>query len=162
MKNADEDLTSKNAEAVMKAIRRIAHAIDIRSKRIGRKTGLTIPQIVVLQAVSDQGALTTAAISKQADLSPATTVTILDKLEAKGLIERKRSVSDRRKVQAVLTRAGSQTLAGAPSLFADGFAAEFSAFTEPEQFSIVTSFRRVADLLDPEETAKPENGFLKR
>ncbi|QQM31639.1 MarR family transcriptional regulator [Martelella lutilitoris] len=158
----DEDLTSKNAEAVMKAIRRIAHAIDIRSKRIGRKTGLTIPQIVVLQAVADQGALTTAAISRQADLSPATTVTILDKLEAKGLIERKRSSSDRRKVQAVLTAAGSTTLAGTPSLFADGFAAEFSAFDRNEQFSIVTSFRRVADLLDAEETARPESGFSKR
>ena len=104
------DTAINNADAVMKAIRRIAHAIDIRSKRIGRETGLTIPQIVVLKAVSDQGALTTAAISKQADLSPATTVTILDKLEAKGLITRIRSTSDRRTVQAALTETGARTL----------------------------------------------------
>lgn len=145
----NDALNPDNARAVMKSIRRIAHAIDARSKRIGRETGLTIPQIVVLQAVADQGALTTAAISKQADLSPATTVTILDKLEAKGLIERSRSLEDRRKVRAMLTEAGLQTLSSAPSLFADGFAADFSAFSAIEQEAIVTSFIRVADLLDP-------------
>ena len=144
-------MTSNNADTVMKSIRRIAHAIDIRSKRIGRQTGLTIPQIVVLQAVSDQGALTTAAISRQANLSPATTVTILDKLEAKGLIERNRSSEDRRKVQAVLTQAGSATLSSAPSLFAEGFASEFAAFSTSEQKAIVMSFLRVADLLDPQD-----------
>lgn len=151
------DITVNNADAVMKAIRRIAHAIDIRSKRIGRETGLTIPQIVVLKAVSDQGALTTAAISKQADLSPATTVTILDKLEAKGLITRIRSTSDRRTVQAKLTEAGAQTLKAAPSLFADGFAADFATFTGKEQADIVTAFTMVADLLDREDAKNPES-----
>lgn len=151
------DITVNNADAVMKAIRRIAHAIDIRSKRIGRETGLTIPQIVVLKAVSDQGALTTAAISKQADLSPATTVTILDKLEAKGLITRIRSTNDRRTVQAKLTEAGAQTLKAAPSLFADGFAADFATFTGKEQADIVTAFTMVADLLDREDAKNPES-----
>lgn len=150
--NRDNSVAPGNAQSVMKSIRRIAHAIDTRSKRIGRETGLTIPQIVVLQAVHDQGALTTAAISKQADLSPATTVSILDKLEAKGLIERKRSSTDRRKVQAVLTDTGTETLEHAPDLFARGFAEEFSAFTDGEQKAIVTAFIKVADLLDPQET----------
>ena len=151
------DTAINNADAVMKAIRRIAHAIDIRSKRIGRETGLTIPQIVVLKAVSDQGALTTAAISKQADLSPATTVTILDKLEAKGLITRIRSTSDRRTVQAKLTEAGAHTLEAAPSLFADGFAADFATFTGKEQADIVTAFKMVADLLDRKDAKNPED-----
>lgn len=157
MMDNEPDITVKNADAVMKAIRRIAHAIDIRSKRIGRETGLTIPQIVVLKAVSDQGALTTAAISKQADLSPATTVTILDKLEAKGLITRIRSTSDRRTVQAKLTETGAHTLEAAPSLFADGFAADFAAFTEKEQTDIVEAFKMVADLLDREDAKNPES-----
>jgi len=151
------DTAINNADAVMKAIRRIAHAIDIRSKRIGRETGLTIPQIVVLKAVSDQGALTTAAISKQADLSPATTVTILDKLEAKGLITRIRSTSDRRTVQAALTETGAHTLEGAPSLFADGFASDFATFTGEEQRDIVTAFKMVADLLDRDDAGSPES-----
>ena len=150
MMEIETDMAIKNADAVMKAIRRIAHATDIRSKRIGRETGLTIPQIVVLRAVNDQGALTTAAISRQADLSPATTVTILDKLEAKGLIRRTRSKSDRRTVQAMLTEAGAQTLSAAPSLFAEGFAGEFAAFTEDQQRDIVAAFKMVADMLDPE------------
>lgn len=150
--NPEEDntVTPENAQAVIKAVRRIVHAMDMRSKRIGRETGLTIPQIVVLQAVHDQGALTTAAISRQADLSPATTVTILDKLEFKGLIERTRSSEDRRKVKAVLTEMGKETLANAPSLFSSAFAADFASFTIAEQQAIVASFGKVADLLDPQ------------
>ncbi|WP_323054798.1 MarR family winged helix-turn-helix transcriptional regulator [Roseibium salinum] len=81
---------------VVKAIRKIVRAIDLRSREVSRLTGLTIPQIVVLQGIRDLGQVTTKALSDNADLSSATVVTILDKLEEKGLIERYRSVSDRR------------------------------------------------------------------
>ena len=57
----------------MKSIRRIVRAIDMRSKYVARETGLTIPQLVILQAVNELGMVTTAALSKHADLSPATT-----------------------------------------------------------------------------------------
>lgn len=157
MRDSETDMTAENADAVMKAIRRIAHATDIRSKRIGRETGLTIPQIVVLRAVNDQGALTTAAISRQADLSPATTVTILDKLEVKGLITRTRSKNDRRTVQAVLTDAGAQTLSAAPSLFTEGFASDFAAFSEDQQRDIVAAFKMVADMLDPKQLEQSDS-----
>ncbi|MDN3719711.1 MarR family transcriptional regulator [Roseibium salinum] len=91
---------------VVKAIRKIVRAIDLRSREVSRLTGLTIPQIVVLQGIRDLGQVTTKALSDNADLSSATVVTILDKLEEKGLIERYRSVSDRRIVHARLTEKG--------------------------------------------------------
>ena len=154
MMDIETDMAAVNADAVMKAIRRIAHAIDTRSKQIGRESGLTIPQIVVLKAVSVQGALTTAAISRQADLSAATTVTILDKLEAKGLIRRNRSTSDRRTVQAELTETGRAALLSSPSFFADGFASDFASFSKTEQQDIVAAFTMVADLLDRHDVEK--------
>ncbi len=77
-----------DAAKVMKSIRRIVRAIDMRSKKVARDTGLTIPQIVILHAVKERGMVTTAALSKHADLSAATTVTILDKLESRGLVTR--------------------------------------------------------------------------
>ena len=141
-------LEHDNAAMVMKAIRRIVRAIDMRSKRIGRETGLTIPQIVILQAVRELGEVTTAALSKHADLSAATTVTILDKLEGRGLVTRRRSAADRRIVHTALTEEGARILAGAPPFFGEGFSKRFASLSGAEQDNLLDAFRTVADLLD--------------
>lgn len=138
------------AARVMKSIRRIVRAIDMRSKRVARETGLTIPQIVILQAVRDLGEVTTAALSKHADLSPATTVTILDKLEGRGLVTRRRSSADRRIVHTTLTETGVKTLSDAPPLFSAHFSAGFADLSATDQKKVVEAFATVAGLLDPD------------
>ncbi|WP_430512128.1 MarR family winged helix-turn-helix transcriptional regulator [Pannonibacter phragmitetus] len=106
----------QNTEAtrIFKALRRIVRAIDLRSREVARTAGLTIPQIVVLQAIRDLGDVTTKALSVQADLSAATVVTILDRLEERGLVARERSATDRRIVHARLTEEGRILLEGPP------------------------------------------------
>lgn len=133
----------------MKSIRRIVRAIDMRSKKIARETGLTIPQIVILDAVRELGEVTTGALSRHADLSAATTVTILDKLEGRGLVTRRRSETDRRIVHTALTDEGAAILANAPSLFDQDFGARFAAMPDGDQRNVLAAFRTVADLLDP-------------
>lgn len=142
---------AQDAANVMKSIRRIVRSIDMRSKKIARETGLTIPQIVVLQAVKDLGLVTTAAVSKRADLSPATVVTILDNLEGRGLVTRQRSATDRRIVHTELTETGRRTLKSAPPLFDAAFASGLAQLPETERSQIIQSFRIIADLLDPDE-----------
>lgn len=137
-----------SAAKVMKSIRRIVRANDMRSKKVARETGLTIPQIVILQAVAALGEVTTAALSRRADLSPATTVTILDKLERRGLVTRRRSITDRRIVHTALTREGSHVLTEAPPLFNKEFRKGFAKLSAAEQGKIVEAFGAVADLLD--------------
>ncbi|WP_346432256.1 MarR family transcriptional regulator [Breoghania sp. L-A4] len=100
-------MTSKDdAAKLFKAIRRIVRAIDLRSREVARAVGLTIPQIVVLQAARDLGKVTTKALSQHADLSAPTVVIILDKLEERGLVVRHRSPIDRRIVHTRLTPEG--------------------------------------------------------
>ncbi len=142
---------STDAAKVMKSIRRIVRAIDMRSKKVARETGLTIPQIVVLHAVKERGMVTTAALSKHADLSAATTVTILDKLESRGLVTRQRSVEDRRIVHTSLTEKGVQILLDAPPVFDWGFSNGFADLSQADQRKIIEAFATVADLLDPSE-----------
>jgi len=140
---------AKDAAKVIKSIRRILRAIDVRSKKVARETGLTIPQIVVLQAVEELGQVTTAALSKQADLSPATVVTILDNLESRGLVTRARSLADRRIVHTQLTKTGARMLHSAPPLFDWAFGESFAGLPEAERIKIVEAFATVANLLDP-------------
>ena len=146
------------AAKVMKAIRRIVRATDMRSKKVARETGLTIPQIVVLKAVRDLGEVTTAALSKHADLSPATTVTILDKLESRELVTRRRSSTDRRIVHTALTEKGARTVSTAPPLFSEAFSEGFARLSPADQRKVIEAFGTVADLLDPSGTAE-EAGY---
>ncbi len=142
---------STDAVKVMKSIRRIVRAIDMRSKKVARETGLTIPQIVILHAVKELGMVTTAALSKHADLSPATTVLILDKLESRGLVTRQRSAADRRIVHTTLTDKGMQILFDAPPVFDWAFSRRFADLSDADQVKIIEAFATVADLLDPSE-----------
>ena len=139
----------QDAARLMKSIRRIVRAIDTRSKQIVRETGLTIPQIVVLSAVRDLGEVTTLAISRYADLSAATTVMILEKLEQRGLVTRTRSRIDRRVVHTALTPIGARMLAAAPPLLHDRFTTALRALTRDRRTAIVAAFDEVAELLDP-------------
>ncbi|EFO29827.1 transcriptional regulator, TrmB [Roseibium sp. TrichSKD4] len=133
---------------VFKAIRRIVRAIDLRSREVSRKTGLTIPQIVVLQSIRDLGEVTTKALSENADLSSATVVTILDKVEEKGLIERYRSKSDRRIVHAKLTKAGLEMVSNLPGLLHEEFENKFDQCTRSEQETLLRSIEQIAEMLN--------------
>jgi DNA-binding MarR family transcriptional regulator len=142
---------SPNAElrALFKSMRRIARAIEIHSRRLDRELDLTLPQHVVLACVRDLGEVTGRAISHEADVSPATVVGILDKLEAKGLIERYRSTKDRRIVHTRITGKGEDVLARAPAPLGARFEGEFLALDAEIRGRVLASFQRIADLAAP-------------
>src|SRR5690606_19595994 len=102
--------------SLVRSVRRIAQAIDVRSGEIARLAGLTLPQLLVLQSIRALGEVSTSAISRDVSMSSPTVVAVLDRLEAKGLIVRYRSATDRRVVHARLTEAGVAALKDAPGL----------------------------------------------
>lgn len=127
--------------SLVRSMRRIAQAIDVRSREIARLSGLTLPQLIVLQSVQSLGEVTTQAISRDAAMSAPTVVGVLDKLEAKGLVVRYRSTRDRRVVHARLTEAGQAALDGSPDLLGDSFINAFGRLP-------VESRRDLAEALD--------------
>ena len=132
---------------IFKSVRRIVRAIDLRSREVSRISGLTIPQIVVLQGIDALGEVTMRSLADYADLSSATVVTILDKLENKTLVERYRSASDRRIVHARLTENGVRALASLPSLLREEFEAKFSSLDPESRRLLVDSVAKVAEMM---------------
>ncbi|MGF1501808.1 MAG: MarR family winged helix-turn-helix transcriptional regulator [Paracoccaceae bacterium] len=149
---------SEQAETrrVLRTVRRIARAFDIQSRRIDRELGLTLPQYVVLTCVDDLGEVTSRAISAEAELSAPTVVGILDKLEAKGLIERYRSTRDRRIVHARLTAKGREILASAPEPLGARFAERYGKLDPMQRRAILDAVGALADVLAPEATGRPD------
>ena len=145
------DFRAAETRILLKAVRRLARALDMQSHRIDRAAGLTLPQYVVLRSAAVLGGPTVSELADEADLTAPTVVGVLDKLEAKGLIERRRSTQDRRAVHVALTKAGSDALAAAPDPLGEAFRARFDRLAEPERRALVAALARLADLAEPVE-----------
>lgn len=146
-KTKQSTLPPDRCNHVLVALRRIIHATDLHSKHISGRSGLTLPQIVVLQSIRDLGEVTTGEISKRVSLSQATVTSILDRLESRGLVERYRSVIDRRIVHTRLTKDGKAVLRKAPPLLQERFVSAFASLPAKKQKTIISVLDEVAEMM---------------
>lgn len=138
-------------EELLVAIRQIIRAIDLRSKKLSKAVGITGPQLLVLQEVSAAPGLTSKQVSDCINLSQATVTSILDRLEAKSLLVRRRDSDDRRKVSLYLTDTGVETLKDAPKAMEDTFIEKFENIEPWEQTLLLSSVQRVAAMMNAGE-----------
>jgi DNA-binding MarR family transcriptional regulator len=138
-------------EELLVAIRRVIRAIDLRSKKLSKDVGITGPQLLVLQELRATPGTTAKRVADLVNLSQATVTSILDRLEAKNLIRRVRSETDRRQVALHLTDDGVATLASAPRSMEDSFIERFNKLEEWEQSLLLSSVQRVASMMDANE-----------
>lgn len=136
---------------VLTLLRRIIHAIDVQSRRLSKETGLSAPQLIILQAIQSQGEVTTKQIASHVSLSQATVTTILDRLEKHGLVERYRSTTDRRIVHSQLTEAGAEMLESAPPLLQETFIEAFAALSAKKRADIISSLASVARMMGADD-----------
>ncbi|MDO6461513.1 MarR family transcriptional regulator [Granulosicoccaceae sp. 1_MG-2023] len=135
-------------EEVLIALRRVIRATDLHSKYLAKTTGLTAPQILLMQTLRDRGEITIGELAGDISLSQATVTTILDRLEKRGYVYRARSQADKRKVHAHLTDQGFEALKSAPMPLQDQFTRQFADLQEWEQSMILSSLQRVAQMMD--------------
>nr|WP_221773408.1 MarR family winged helix-turn-helix transcriptional regulator [Ruficoccus amylovorans] len=133
---------------ILKSLRRIIRSVDVYSRRLAHEHGVTVPQLVCLLKLDELGALTLKELSEEVFLSPSTLVGIIDRLEAHGLIARRRSVRDRRKVRLDLTEKGSALVAASPSPLQDGLAQGLEGLPELERATIALSLEKILDLME--------------
>ena len=155
---AKGDNLRHQALALEKAIRRIVRANDVQSRAVAKQCGLTSAQLVICRGIHELGEVTTTALSAYADLSAATVVTVLDNLEMRGLIERYRSLADRRIVHTRLTETGRAIMAKAPRPLGEAALKRLKALDADARRGLVASAAHLADLLErdvPEQAARP-------
>lgn len=132
------------------ALRRINKATDRGAKRLAKETGLTTPQLLVMQAISDAASLTVSDIAREINLTQATTTSIVNGLVRKGLLEKRRDVTDKRRVFVSPTQAGRQLIRDAPKTLQDLLDRRFNALEAWEQSFVLAAVQRLAALMDAE------------
>ncbi len=70
------------------------------------RLGVTYPQYLVLRSLAEQDGQTVGAIAERLALEPSTLTPMLKRLEARGLVERRRNAANERQVIVSLTDAG--------------------------------------------------------
>jgi DNA-binding MarR family transcriptional regulator len=136
---------------VLITLRRIIRAIDMRSRRLMQQAGFTGPQLLVLQALGEYVEMSAGELAREVNLSQGTVTSILDRLEKRGLIERVRSHTDRRKVFVKLTEEGKVQLSSAPTLLQERFIERFVELKDWEQHQILASLQRLAEMMDAQD-----------
>jgi DNA-binding MarR family transcriptional regulator len=92
-------------DAFAQAVRRARGA---RAADPGR--GLTLSQYGLLEPLADRADARVSELAEQAGVAPSTASRMLDALERRGIVARKREAQDRRGVAVALTRDGAEAL----------------------------------------------------
>ncbi len=132
---------------VLIALRRVMRAVDLHSRSLVQRCGLTGPQLLVLREIG-RDELSVGALARAASLSQATVTDILHRLEARGLVERRRGDNDKRQVLVRATNAGKRMLQHAPRLLQDSFVVQFTSLAEWEQTQLISSLQRVVAMME--------------
>lgn len=85
-------------------------AITRAYKPLLDELGLTYPQYLVLSALGEGGTVTIGAIADRLSLESSTVTPLVKRLEAAGLVGRRRGLQDERKVEVTMTLAGAALL----------------------------------------------------
>ena len=135
---------------VLVALRRIIRSIDMHSRTLVKYYGLTGPQLVILQEISKHDDITPGRLAKAVSLSQATVSGILERLEKRNLIARRRSDTDRRRVLVRSTRQADHMLDTGPPIMQLSFVEAFNGLQAWEQTMILSSLQRLVSLMNAE------------
>lgn len=114
------------------------------------KAGLTPPQFYVLATIGYAGGLPFGEIGAKMMVTVSNLTGIVDRLEEKKLVVRKRDDHDRRVVHVVLTDKGTKLYKSTIPIFEKSIAQIFARIESPQQKELSTLLRRLNEprLLD--------------
>ena len=114
------------------------------------KVGLTLPQFYVLATIGYAGGLPFGEIGAKMMVTVSNLTGIVDRLEEKKLVLRRRDEEDRRVIRVVLTDKGAKVYRSTLPLFEKSISEIFTPLNSPQQKELSALLRR----LNPETAAK--------
>ena len=136
---------------ILISLRRIIQSIDQHNKQLCRRNALTVPQVVCLRQLLLDGETAPGQLARAVYLSQATVTGILDRLESKGLVARRRSTADRRKMLVRLTEQGARAANEVPWPLQERFSKQLDALNDLEKAKIDNTLARLVEMMEATE-----------
>jgi len=134
-------------ESVLMELRRIIRTTQLHAKSLARDSGMTPSQLVALQLLQSEGEMTATQIADALNLTQATVTSLLDRLQERNWIERRRREGDLRRVHITLSEEGGRQLQSAPESLHQRFLEDFRKLQPWEQSAILSALQRVGQLM---------------
>lgn len=136
---------------ILISLRKIIQATDLHSRSLSKNFGLTGPQLVILEEVSNHGRITVTGLAKAISLSQATVTDIINRLVKKNYLIKRKSEKDKRQVEISLSEKGATVLDQAPPPLQETFIDRFSNLADWEQLMILSALERVVSMMSAEK-----------
>ena len=135
------------AGEIFSSLRKITNAVEVYSAKLKDKTGISASQLSCLLVLSKTGPLALSKLGKKVSLSPSMITSLVDQLEKKELVVRKRKTTDRRVVSIELTDKGKEKVNNTPPSFQELLIESLSYINEEEKKSLHKNLSRLLSLI---------------
>jgi len=133
--------------SLMNALARAHHRFSLFDAEVHRlsASGLTAPQAKVIFCLGGTDGLPCSEITEQTLITKGTLTGVIDRLEAKGLVQRWSDGDDGRKIIVDLTRMGQRVYQREYPLYLKLMQPHFSTFSSRELAQATAMLDRIAD-----------------
>lgn len=135
------------ALAVIREVVRAYQAFSDFSSRDIKRLGLTAPEFDVLATLGNQPGMTFKDIGENTLITKTTLTGVVDRLEEKGLVERRACPEDRRCIRAILTEKGDALFRQVFPEHVDRLRERLCALDEAERKQLLEALAKVRQLL---------------
>jgi DNA-binding MarR family transcriptional regulator len=156
------DVSAQPADEVIDAVRQAMNRLlgadrRLRGRDLRQGNALTHAHFRALFTLTEQPALTAGALARAAELNPASVTAMVDQLEARGLVARRRDDQDRRVCWISLTPDGHREVNELRHTWHAMLRHGFADISDDDILTAVLVIHRIADLMErvvqPEEAA---------
>lgn len=142
-----------NSIEILIKLRRIVRSINLESKRVDKELGVSIPQLLCLQYLSEQADYKANASKLKGflNLNASTITGIISRLEKKNLIVKLPKATDKRITLISLTAKGMALIQNAPITFQQKLSEKLQALPPEKLKTIVDGMDMLTELMEVDE-----------
>ncbi|WP_029896894.1 MarR family winged helix-turn-helix transcriptional regulator [Desulfohalovibrio reitneri] len=142
-------------ESILDSLGRIRQAMNRQSRSLDASIHLTAPQLVCMRQLQVAGPMTLGALARRVHTSPASLTGLVDRLERKDMVQRRRDEVDRRKVLVEMTKSGADVLAMAPWTVQDRLGLSLAQMPPEKRDELERAVGQLAEMM---ESPPPDTG----
>jgi DNA-binding MarR family transcriptional regulator len=147
-RGGDAEGKHRDVTAIVQGLRRIVHELHSYSQGVRARYGLTGPQLWAVKTLQGAGPIAVGALAEALAVHQSSVSVLLDRLEERGLVTRRRRDTDQRVVDVELTPRGVAMAADAPEAAQGRLLHALDAMSATEVHALSAAVRRLVAAME--------------
>ena len=137
----------ESTAGALAAVRRLVRSLRLGARRVEQEVGLTAAQLFVLREIAAAPGLSLVALARRTMTDRTSAAAAVERLAARGLVERGRAPDDRRRTVLGVSAAGRALLARAPHAPTTDLLAGLGRLSDAELAALAAGLTRLTDAM---------------